>query len=192
MPSAMQTAALSPHPSTTSDVVRYIDARIEWAETDRLSIAYRLRGDCGRIRIPEACRPQRTNGLWRHTCFEAFLLNTVDGYFEFNFAPSGEWAAYAFTRYREAAPLPQVLAPELSVRRYHDTLELDAVINFSPSTVDKAAPLKIALAAVVEDDAGTLSYWALIHPPGKPDFHHRDNFVVDFQSSAMTQASLGK
>lgn len=182
MPAAMQTAALSPHPSTTSDVVRGIDARIEWTKPGRLAVAYTLRGDCGRIRIPPACAPQRTDGLWRHTCFEAFVSNrSGEGYFEFNFAPSGEWALYNFAQYREAAPLPEVIAPDIRFRRYHDTLELDAVMDLSTSTPDETAPLKIALAVVIEDDAGALTYWALSHPPGKPDFHHRDNFVVKFQ-----------
>jgi 23S rRNA (guanine745-N1)-methyltransferase len=42
-------------------------------------------------------------------------------------------------------------------------------------------PLRLALTTVVElaDGApGTLSYWALAHPAGKPDFHHRDGFVL--------------
>ncbi len=39
--------------------------------------------------------------------------------------------------------------------------------------------LKLALSAVVEDDSGTLSYWALKHAPGKPDFHHSDGFVLE-------------
>src|SRR3546814_3736372 len=33
---------------------------------------------------------------------------------------------------------------------------------------------KLALSAVIEELDGTKSYWALAHPPGKPDFHHPD------------------
>jgi hypothetical protein len=40
------------------------------------------------------------------------------------------------------------------------------------------ASLALALSAVVEDEHGGLSYWALKHPPGKPDFHHPDLFVL--------------
>ena len=40
--------------------------------------------------------------------------------------------------------------------------------------------LKLALTAVVEDGSGRLSYWALRHAPGKPDFHHPDGFVLEF------------
>jgi hypothetical protein len=32
---------------------------------------------------------------------------------------------------------------------------------------------------VIEAADGSLSYWALRHPPGKPDFHHRDAFALE-------------
>ena len=38
---------------------------------------------------------------------------------------------------------------------------------------------RIALAAVIEDENGGLSYWALRHPPGKPDFHHPNGFALE-------------
>jgi hypothetical protein len=42
-----------------------------------------------------------------------------------------------------------------------------------------AARLRVALAAVIENDTGELSYWALQHAPGKPDFHHPDGFTLE-------------
>jgi hypothetical protein len=39
--------------------------------------------------------------------------------------------------------------------------------------------LRLGLAAIVEDKARVLSYWALKHPAEKPDFHHADGFVVE-------------
>jgi hypothetical protein len=41
------------------------------------------------------------------------------------------------------------------------------------------ARLTLALSAVIEDEDGVLSYWALKHPAGKPDFHHRDAFALE-------------
>jgi hypothetical protein len=32
---------------------------------------------------------------------------------------------------------------------------------------------------VIEEIDGALSYWALRHAPGKPDFHHRDAFALE-------------
>jgi hypothetical protein len=41
-------------------------------------------------------------------------------------------------------------------------------------------PWRLGMSAVIEDKAGRMSYWALAHPPGKPDFHHRDCFAYEF------------
>ena len=40
-------------------------------------------------------------------------------------------------------------------------------------------PLGLGLSTVVEDNHGRLSYWALRHPSGKPDFHHPDTFALE-------------
>ena len=41
------------------------------------------------------------------------------------------------------------------------------------------APWRIGLSAVIEERHGRKSYWALAHPPGKPDFHHDDCFAIE-------------
>jgi hypothetical protein len=38
----------------------------------------------------------------------------------------------------------------------------------------------IGLTAVLEQTDGTKSYWALAHPPGKPDFHDPACFALEF------------
>jgi len=35
------------------------------------------------------------------------------------------------------------------------------------------------LSAVIEEESGTLSYWALRHAPGRADFHHPDGFALE-------------
>ena len=37
----------------------------------------------------------------------------------------------------------------------------------------------LGLSAVIEGADGSLSYWALVHPPGKPDFHNADCFALE-------------
>jgi len=64
------------------------------------------RGDVERVRLPPARAPRIAQGLWRYTCCEIFVARVGSpAYHEFNFAPSGEWAAYAFERYREGVLL---------------------------------------------------------------------------------------
>jgi hypothetical protein len=40
------------------------------------------------------------------------------------------------------------------------------------------ARLRLGLTAVIEQANLAKSYWALAHPPGEPDFHHRDGFAL--------------
>jgi hypothetical protein len=98
------------------------------------------------------------------------------GYREFNLSPSGEWAVFDFRHYRDGGEAEIDPAPHIVVRRTINRLELDATIchDFLP----QGSPLRLGLSAVIEDTAGELSYWALRHPPGKPDFHHTDAFTV--------------
>jgi hypothetical protein len=47
----------------------------------------------------------------------------------------------------------------------------------------QARVLRLALAAVVEEDDGRLSYWALQHAPGNPDFHHPECFTLELRAA---------
>ena len=145
-------------------------------EPESVRVAYVLEGDIDRLRIPPPRPPRIAERLWQHTCCELFIAREgVAGYREFNFSPSGEWAAYGFQRYREGALLAETSA-EIVVRRAPDRLELSASVPFGGKE-----KLSIGLSAVVEDESGTLSYWALRHAPGKPDFHHPDAFAMKLE-----------
>ena len=48
------------------------------------------------------------------------------------------------------------------------------------SALPRSTPWRLGLSALIEDRAGHMSYWALAHPPGKPDFHHKDCFAYEF------------
>lgn len=137
-----------------------------------LRLRYLLDGAIDRLRIPPARAPCRTDGLWRHTCFELFVRgNGSAGYREFNFSPSGEWAAYDFADYRGGMRAAAVAAPRIHVEATATTLRLETRLGIADA--DGA----LALAAVIEHADARLSYWALAHPAGRPDFHHPDGFV---------------
>ena len=165
-----------------SDAIGGVDVRVRRAEPDTLVFQYVLRAKMSRIRVPSAQSPERADNLWKHTCFEAFIaVPGVPGYHELNFSPSRRWALYTFSAHREGmSPTNVTVPPSLEVRNFDDRLELDAAIRL-PEPVDPPGgrTLKLALTTVVEDESGTLSYWALKHAPGKPDFHHPDGFVLE-------------
>jgi hypothetical protein len=149
-----------------------------------LRVTYVLRGKIDRVRVPLATRTRRTEGLWQHTCFEAFIaMKGTAAYYEFNFSPSGQWAAYSFRGYRDAAAVQNNNSdPRIAVRREANTLELNADIRLDRlPAVAAGASLRLGLSAVIEDTEGRLSYWSLKHPSGKPDFHYPENFILHFK-----------
>jgi hypothetical protein len=103
-------------------------------------------------------------------------------YYEFNFSPSREWAAYAFHGYRDGGPLEDDdLAPLISVQKLHEALQLNVVVRLGRlPLLQPGVVIRLGLSAVIEDSDGGLSYWALKHPAEKPDFHHADSFVLEF------------
>src|SRR5512145_1366259 len=172
----MPSVALERHPEAACNALRGIQASVSRAAAGGLQVAFVLDGDIDRVRVPSP-RPARVaEGLWRHTCCEIFIARPgAPGYREFNLSPSGEWAAYDFTRYRDGALLADpALAPGIVVRQGPDRLELQAQIRLKLEH-----PVLIGLAAVIEEKSGLLSYWALRHAPGKPDFHHPDAFAIE-------------
>lgn len=171
---------LACHPSKGSQAVRALRASVRRTADAELHMSFRLDGDISRIRVPSPGAPSIAANLWRHTCFEAFIA--VEGrpaYHEFNFAPSGQWAVYVFSDYRNGGPLAsEMMRPPITVRSTHDDLELDTLIRLDAlSPIHPRAPLCVGLSAVIEADDG-LSYWALRHPHGKPDFHHAQGFAL--------------
>jgi hypothetical protein len=177
---------LTLHPAGVRDAVRAIEAHVMRDPSGHLGVRYRVHGDPGRLRIPAAREPRRADHLWRHTCFEIFIAAGAGAaYLELNFSPSGEWASYEFKAYRErraadqeqGGPIAPWDAPTVTATRGEEELTLEAAVRLD--CVRGNMPLKVALAAVIEDSSGALSYWALRHPPGKPDFHHPDSFALE-------------
>ncbi|HEY5897937.1 MAG TPA: DOMON-like domain-containing protein [Burkholderiales bacterium] len=144
-----------------------------------MALNYVLEGDLARLRIAPPGPSRLGDQLWRHTCCEAFIgaAGRTD-YHEFNLSPSGEWAAHAFARYREGGPLDdETLNPQIAIERTARTLELSALIDLRRLGV--SGTIRLGLSVVAEHEDGAISYWALKHAPGKPDFHHRDAFALE-------------
>ena len=169
--------ALLPH-GTAPAAVQGVAARVERPAPESLQITYALDGSLAQLRIPAPLPPRPGTDLWQHTCFEIFIAERgMPAYHEFNFSPSGEWAAYSFSAYRRAAPLAAPgESPRISVRRTAGRLQLDVALRLD-APLAAAGALVAGIAAVIEDASGALSYWALHHPAGKPDFHRAETFT---------------
>ena len=162
---------------------------------EAVQIDYLLEGPLDQIRVPapKALHSEgMTDGLWEHTCFEMFVAAPGgQGYREFNFSPSGEWTAYAFSDYRQRMPfnVPRGL-PQISVSQTREQLHLSVILAAAwlPNLLLEAPAsqmLQVGLTAVIKAQDGSKTYWAQAHPAPKPDFHQRGAFLMTLPGSPV-------
>ncbi|MFZ2088101.1 MAG: hypothetical protein WAU47_05965, partial [Desulfobaccales bacterium] len=91
----------------------------------------------------------------------------------------GHWNVYRFAAYRQGmaeeaafAVLPFTSRREPGFFRLEVSLDLAGLIPAD-------AALDAAIAAVIKDRDGRVSYWALAHPGQQADFHRREAFIIE-------------
>ena len=169
------------HPDLSCLAVRHIDVEVLRPQADSLTFVYSVTGTISDVAMSPMAAATRTDELWRHTCFEAFVGSSLSvSYYEFNFAPSTQWAAYRFSDYRaDMRVATEINAPQITVQSNPERYVLQASLELGQLLLSRGATLRVGLSAVIEEIGGRRSYWALAHPPGKADFHHSDCFALE-------------
>lgn len=166
---------LSAHPAFPPRSVQAVDVEVDVSEPGGLRLRYSVRATGG-LKLPELTAPERTDGLWQTTCFELFgKRDGGPGYNEFNFAPSSEWAAYAFDDYRSGMRDLDIPSPEIVLEH---SRHVDMLVNVQLPEQLASGSITFGLSAVIEEADGTKSFWALRHPAEQPDFHHPEGFAL--------------
>ena len=203
--------ALVPHPGHPPRAVAGVTCSLVWQSAGAWVIDFIVGAAPELLKLPAAAVPERADDLWRHTCFELFLREPEgEAYREFNFSPSGQWAAYAFDGYRTGRRSLEVNPPSIvsndpaqfftgmDARLQSLGLDEESIGALLAATPPPPAAMqyglqtaledpamadgrdwRAGLSAIIEEADGTKSYWALAHPPGKPDFHHPDCFALE-------------
>lgn len=170
-------ALLVHHPHTQVSPIASIAVDVT-RDGSRLTLAYQVTGGIPDLLLPEPAAHERIDGLWRHTCLEAFLRpQPGDAYVELNLSPSTQWALYRFAGYRHGMTGPDMEPPSIRTEIAADRLTLDVSIDLD-AVLPRDATWCLGLAAVIEELGGGKSYWALAHPSGPPDFHHQHCFTL--------------
>ena len=143
--------------------------RVIGLDENWLRLRWRVEGS-QRLVVPAFSGKGRADELWRTTCFEAFLRAPGAGaYVEINLSPSERWQGYDLAHYR-APPMERAMPrePDCTLRAGSSFAIFDAAI---PVQGLPPLPWQMGLCAVIEEQGGAKSYWAVTHPDGPPDFH---------------------
>jgi hypothetical protein len=109
-----------------------------------------VQGDIQALRICRITCSAR-DGLWQHTCAELFIaVPHQEAYFEFNFAPSNEWAAYEFSAYRhQGVRMTEFDSPTIVCRQREDELLLQ--VDLAVPSLAHSERWQLGLSMVIED-----------------------------------------
>ncbi len=153
------------HPEPPPGAIHTVDAELERIPGGAVA-TFRAIGDMTRLTVPPPAEAGHRDGLWQTTCFELFVGGEDRAYREYNFSPSGAWAAYRFDDNRQGMrPLPD----QVDVKTSCDDKVLTLIATIRS---EFPVPAFIGLTAVIEEVDGVLRYWATAFAPGKPDFHN--------------------
>ncbi|MCK9540441.1 MAG: DOMON-like domain-containing protein [Novosphingobium sp.] len=166
---------LVPHPDFPPRGIRRVSVRWFPTRYARLLLRWHVHG-VEALSVPAFSGRARGDNLWETTCFELFLKDAgSSAYAEFNFSPSGRWAAYFFPAYRQGmTDIELEPGPDISTDSGETIFVLNALVDIGLVAGTRAA----GLSAVIDEKDGTRSYWALAHPAGKPDFHDPACFAL--------------
>lgn len=179
-PAVPPTLALHCHSATPCARALTVTVGVGWSAGGCLVLNYRIEGDVDGLRLPPRRPPAAADSLWQSTCFEAFVKAPRSrGYTELNASPSSQWALYRFDGYRRGMrALAPAHPPQMLCRRQAGTVHARVEVDLAELGVASRGELEMAIAAVLQDVNGGLSYWALTHPAGEPDFHHPSAFTL--------------
>jgi hypothetical protein len=177
---------LVPHPDAPPETIRAVEVELLIDPGDDILLRYVVTGSG--LLLPEWLSPGRVDDLWQTTCFELFLrAPAAADYLEFNFSPSSQWAAYRFESYRAGRqPMPLSVDPNVYREPERDGRDegahfvLEAEIDLSDMPL---LPMGMGISAVIEEKSGRKSWWALVHPPGPPDFHDPSCFTLELPAA---------
>jgi hypothetical protein len=165
-----------PHPRIT------ITVEVTRLSAGHLRLWYVIKGAFDELLMPPLGKPAREDGLWHHSCCEAFVLSGAGtAYREVNLSPSGKWAAYDFSDYRKGGGNADMRAPMISTAGIAGQIAVGADLHFDAAMA--RAPWHVGLSAVIEEKNGGKSWWALAHTSDKPDFHRADCFTLQLPAA---------
>ncbi len=124
----------------------------------------------------KSIKNNRKDELWKHTCFEFFLLNEDKSYTEINISQNA-YNIYAFDDYRQGMKQKNnYYLKKLQILKSKWQLKLDAIIRLDKKLFDNIKAINIS--SILEFKNKEKQFWALKHKKNQPDFHDFELFLT--------------
>jgi len=137
--------SLEPHPAHPPTAIQRVACSVVWEGLGNFHLDFIVDEQRDALLLPDAMTPSRGERLWDRTCFELFAKTIgSDAYLEFNFSPSGQWAAYEFDSYRRRRGDLNTLRPKIFTSDRDQYLKA-AEFDF----LERGLPPEQALAAAI-------------------------------------------
>ena len=177
----METYRLTRHDSFAPKHITGVSVHWSQLPDGRVMLRYKVEG-CTTLVVPPPREPARADELWKTTCCELFLYDGAGSYREYNFSPSGEWAAWRFSGYRNGREdIDPVAEPEILAETGNNLFLLTVFLAGEELRAAQSA----ALSAVMLEEDRRPSYWALVHSKLQPDFHDPSCFRIRLGAAAI-------
>ena len=142
----------------------------------KIALSFLLKGNLDSYLFPKVEKIQRANELWKATCFELFLANDDEVYYELNFSSSLAWNFYVLDAYRaESKALELEEEPCISFTYKDD--ECSIVFELESEVLDFEDFKYCNLATILLTRENERRFWAIKHLKDAPDFHNKNNFL---------------
>src|SRR5690349_357667 len=121
--------ALKRHPDSFGLAETRVEVELACPRANQLVLSYTVTGKMSDVRMPPVTAAARSDNLWQHTCFEAFVRPSPGmAYYEFNFSPSTEWAVYRFDSTRRGMAAAEIGAPQIDLQSGPDRTTLQVAL----------------------------------------------------------------
>jgi hypothetical protein len=152
-----------------------IDSSFELT-SNKLSITFNIIGKLDKYIFPKKLKLKRADELWKATCFELFLANDDEVYYELNFSPSLEWNFYVLDTYR-TEPKELEFKEEPHIGFSHKNNEFNIVFELEANAINFKNFKYYNLATILLSKERRRTFWSVKHLNTQPDFHAKNSFL---------------
>lgn len=142
---------------------------------NKLCLTFRINGELKEYIFPKQSKLKKANELWKATCFELFLADEEERYYELNFSSSLVWNLYVLDAYR-AEPKEFELEEEPNITIVQKDNEFHIVFELETKAINFEKFKYYNMATILLNKEKERTFWTINHLNDTPNFHNKESF----------------